>query len=218
MYFSSRADAGYQLAQELLVTYRYENCVVVALNDGGVVLGREIAAQLHCALALLLLETIDVPGENQNFGTLTQSGSFTYNSDFSEGEVDEYYTEFHGYLDDQKREKMDRINQLLGSSGIVNPEMLRAHNVILVADGLPNGALLDAAADFLKPLNILKLIICTPIASVQAVDVAHLTGDELHILSVTDNYIDTAHYYEKNDTFDHQTVIAILRDIVLHWQ
>lgn len=217
MYFSSRLEAGYKLAQELINAYRYENTVVVALSDGAVQVGQQIAATLHTPLTLLLSEAIEVPGENVTFGTLNQSGRFTYNGMFSGGEIEAYYSEFHGYLEDQKREKMGKINELLGAGGIVDAAMLREQNVILVADGLPSGASLDAAADFIKPLRIRKLVIAAPVASVEAVDRAHIVGDELHILSVTDNYLDTDHYYDVNDVPSHEATIATLNEIVLSW-
>lgn len=217
MYFSSRLEAGYKLAQELLQTYRYENTITVALSDGAVPVGQQIASALHTPITLMLSENIEVPGENVSFGTMNQSGRFTYNGMFSAGEIEEYYSEFHGYLEDQKREKMGQINQLLGAGGIVDPSMLREHNVILVSDGLVSGASLDAAADFLKPLNIQNLVIAAPIASVEAVDRAHIVADELHILAVTDNFLDTNHYYDVNDVPSHEATIATLNEIVLNW-
>ena len=217
MYFTSRIEAGYKLALELL-QFRYENTIVVSLNDGGVQVGQQIAAQLHCALTMLLIEDIQIPGEGESIGTLNQSGRFNYNGMFSAGEIEEYYSEFHGYLEDQKREKMGNINKLLGAGGIVDETMLREHNVILVADGLSNGASLDAAADFLKPLNITRLIIAVPVASVQSVDRMHIIGDELHVLSVTDNYLDTDHYYDTNDVPNHEATVAALNEIVLNWR
>lgn len=217
MYFTSRIEAGYKLALEL-TQYRYENTIVVALTDGGVQVGQQIAAQLHCALTMMLVDDIDVPGESATMGTLNQSGRFTYNGMFSAGEIEDYYSEFHGYLEDQKREKMGEMNRLLGAGGIVSPEMLREHNVILVADGLATGASLDAAADFLKPLRINKLIIAVPIASVSAVDRMHILADELHVLSVTENYLDTNHYYDVNDVPTHEETIAALNEIVLNWR
>lgn len=217
MYFRSRAEAGYRLALEL-IPYRYENCVVVALSDGAVQVGQQIAATLHCSLAMLLVEQIGIPGEGLMFGTLNQSGRFTYNGMLSAGEIEEYYSEFHGYLEDQKRESYQRMGRLLASGGIVNEDMLREHVVILVSDGLPNGASLEAAADFLKPLRLKKLIIVTPIASVSAVDRMHILGDELHVLGVTENYFDTDHYYDVNDVPDHETTIRTLNDTVLYWR
>lgn len=217
MYFSSRLEAGYKLAQELLSSYRYENTVVVALSDGAVQVGQQVAAALHASMTLMLTENIEIPGEGLLFGTLNQSGRFVYNGMFSTGEVEDYYSEFRGYIEDQKREKMGKLNQLLGAGGIVDESMLREHNVILVSDGLSSGGSLDAAADFLKPLRINKLIIAAPVASVDAVDRAHILGDELHFLSVTDNYLDTDHYYDVNDVPSHEATLAALNEIVLNW-
>ena len=50
MYFEDRAQAGSLLAAQLVDKYRYENCAVVALSDGGVLVGERIAAELHCML------------------------------------------------------------------------------------------------------------------------------------------------------------------------
>jgi putative phosphoribosyl transferase len=216
MYFTSRIEAGYRLAMRLL-DYRYEDCIVVALNDGGVQVGQQIASALHCELTMLLVEAIDLPGEGDIFGTMNQSGRFVYNGMFSVGEIEEYYSELHGYLEDQKREKMTKMNKLLGAGGIVDEGLVRGRVVILVSDGLPNGASLDAAADFLKPISIKKLVIATPIASVAAVDRMHIVGDELQVLGVTDNYFSTDHYYEVNDIPDRDMTIATLNEIILNW-
>jgi len=216
MYFSSRIEAGYRLALEML-QYRYENTIVVALNDGAVQVGQQIAAHLHCALTMLLTDEIAVPGEGITLGTLNQSGRFTYNGMLSAGEIEEYYSEYHGYLEDQKREKIAGLNKLLGAGGIVDEAMLREHVVIVVSDGLSSGGSLDAAADFLKPLRVKRLIMCTPVASVPAVDRMHILADEIHVLSVTENFLDSNHYYDTNDIPSHEATIAALNEIVLNW-
>ncbi len=218
MYYSSRIEAGYKLAVELAPLYRYENVIVLALSDGGVQVGQQIASALHSSLAMLLVEDIEVPGEDVSFGTINQSGRFTYNGMFSAGEIEAYYNEFHGYLEDQKREHTSSMNQLLSSGGIVDESMLREHVVIVVSDGFENGASLEATADFLKPLNIKRFIIAAPIASVVAVDRMHILADELHVLSVTENYLDTDHYYDVNDVPNHEVTVATLNDIVLNWR
>lgn len=217
MYFESRAEAGVMLATQLM-SYRHENTVVVALSDGAVQVGLQIAAELHATLTLMLMEPIDVPGEGEQFGNLDQDGAFVYNGMFSPGQVEDYYIEFHGYLEDQKREKMSVINKLVGSEGVVDEAILREHNVILVADGLPNGSSLDTAIEYLKPLNVLRVILAAPIASVAAVDRAHLLADELHILGVTDNYLDTNHYYEVNNLLNREETLKMLNEFVLKWR
>ena len=218
MYFDSRAQAGQLLAEQLVEKYRYENCAVVALSDGGVLVGEQIATALHCILTMLLIEEIEVPGESMSFGAVSESGAFTYNGMLSAGEIDEYTTEYHGYLEDQKREAFSRLNRLLGDGGIINHEMLREHTIILVDDGLNNRAALDVAMEFLKPIKIARLIVATPVASVAVVDKLHIGADELHILDVKDNYVDTNHYYETNDVPSHEDTIAKINQIVLNWK
>jgi putative phosphoribosyl transferase len=182
MYFESRAQAGQLLAAELVEKYRYENCAVVALSDGAVQVGEQIASALHCILTMLLIEEIAVPGEDMSFGGVSQNGGFTYNGMFSAGEVEEYTGEFHGYLEEQKREAFQRLNRLLGDGGIIDNDMLRDHTVILVADGLDSGAAVDVALDFLKPIRVNKLVVATPFATVPVIDKLHIMADELHIL------------------------------------
>ena len=218
MYFESRAQAGQVLANQLFERYRYENCVVVALSDGGVLVGEQIAAALHCILTMLLVESIDVPGESMSFGGVSETGSFTYNSAFSSGELDEYATEFHGYLEEQKREAFQRINRLLGDGGLIDHDMLRDHTVILVNDGFLDSTIIDVAVEFLKPIRIKRLIVVAPIASEQAVDRLHVVADELHILDVKVNYFDTDHYYTSNEVPSHEETIDKINKIVLSWR
>lgn len=217
MYFENREQAGQVLAAELLEKYRYEDCVVVALSDGAVLVGEQIAKSLHCLLTMLLIEEIEVPGEGVSFGGVSQNGGFTYNGMFSAGEMEEYTTEYHGYLEQEKREAFQKINRLLGDGGIINNDMLRDHVVILVADGLDTGASLDVAVDFLKPIRIKKLVVATPISTVQAVDKLHILADELHVLDVKSNFMGVNHYYNQNTIPSHEDTVAKINQIVLNW-
>ena len=218
MYFESRAQAGQLLAAQVVDKYRYENCAVVALTEGGVLVGEQIAAQLHCVLMMLVTESIDVPGENLSFGAVSQRGNFTYNSEFSTGEIQEYTSEFHGYLDDQKREAYSRINRLIGDGGTIDDRMLKDRVVFLVSDALADGAALSVAFDFLKPIRIERLVVATPIATVSVVDQLHVTADELHVLDVKENYLGVNHYYSDNTVPTRKEAIKKISQIILNWR
>ena len=218
MYFESRAHAGQLLAQQLFEKYRYDNCAVVALSDGAVLVGEQIAAYLHCVLTMLVVEDIEVPGESMSFGGVSQSGEFTYNSEFSSGEIDEYTSEFHGYLEEQKRQAFQRINRLIGDGGVIDHDLLRDRTVILVSDGFDDTTVIDVAMDFLKPIRIQRLVIATPVASEPAVDRLHVMADELHILDVKANYLDTDHYYTDNEIPPHEETIDKINKIILNWR
>lgn len=206
------------LARQLVPKYRYENCAVVCLNDGGAMVGAQIAVQLHCVLMMLMTEQIELPRENTPLAGITSEGNFAYNKSYSEGEISEFVDEYHNLIEQQKLAQLHKMNTLLGSGGMVRRDLLKGHNVILVADGFDSPFLLDLAAEFLKPIAIEKLIVATPLASVVAVDRMHIMADEIDCLSVVEDYISTDHYYDKQDIPDHATVVKTIEDIVLHWK
>jgi len=218
MYFESRVQAGQMLAAELEPLYRYENCAVVALSDGGVVVGEQIAAHLHCVLTLLLVEDVEIPGEDLVIGSISQDGDFSYNSRLEQMERDEYDAEYHGYFEEKKREAFQRINRLLGDGGLINHEMLRNRVIILVSDGLETSSTLDSAVDFLKPIQIEKLVVAMPVVAVETIDDLHMKADELHILSVRENFVTTDHYFNQNEVPSHEDTIKKINQIVLNWR
>ncbi len=218
MYFESRGQAGQLLATQLYEQYRYENCAVLALSDGGVLVGEQIAATLHCVIMLLLSEEIPIPGEGMDFGAVSQSGEFTYNGVFSTGEIDAYTSEFHGYLSEQKREAFQKINRLVGDGGTVDTQLLKDRVVILVSDGFDGGATLDVALDFLKPIRTDRLIVAAPVAAVAAVDKIHIQADEVHILDVKENFFDVSHYYSDNTIPGHEETVGRISEIITKWR
>jgi predicted phosphoribosyltransferase len=218
MYYKNRAEAGGLLADQLIEKYRYEDCAVLALNDGAVLVGEPIATRLHSVLTMLLIESIEIPGESLSIGGLNQSGTFTYNGMLSAGQIEGFRQEFFGYFEEKKREAMGRINRLLGDGGLVDKALLRERNIILVSDGFHDAASLDVALDFLKPVKIKKLIVATPTASVEAVDRLHLFTDEMHILDVKPNFMGVNHYYDENDIPSHEDTVKKINEIILNWR
>ncbi len=212
MYFESRSQAGAILADQVLEKYRYENCAVVAIGEGGVLIG-------HCVLMMLLSEGIEIPGESLSIGAMSQSGQFTYNSQFSDGEINEYTSEFHGYLEEKKREAHQKMNRLLGDGGIIDKDMLKDRVVILASDGFGDDlSVLDVALSFLKSVRIEKLVIAVPFCGVAAVDKLHMTVDEMHILDVKENFMGLNHYYEDNTLPSKEETIAKINQVILNWK
>ena len=218
MYFASRLQAGRMLASQLVPKYRYENCAVIALSDGGAMVGAQIASQLHCILTMLLTAEIMLPREPNAIAGITSEGNVAFNQYYSKGEQDELMGDYFSYVEQEKFNKMHDMNRLLGTGGIIDKKLLQGNNIILASDGLRSGFALDLAAEFLKPVAYEKLIIVTPFASVQAVDRMHIMADEIICLNVLENYIDTDHYYDTQDVPDHEVVVKTIEDIVLHWK
>jgi len=214
MYFSSRAQAGRMLASQLSKKYSSGDAAVVALNDGGVVVGLEIANQLNCTLALLLSSEITLPRELAAIAGITSTGEFSFNEEYSPSEVEEMASEYRNFIEQQKREKMHDLNHTLGRGGTINYEILKGKNVILVADGLKTGFLIDLALQYLKPVALEKIIAALPLAAVPAVDRMHVLCDEIYCLSVLDQYEDTNHYFDNNDVPSHDEIVRKIEKII----
>lgn len=216
MYFKNRAEAGRKLAKQL-EDYKGKETVVVALSEGAVIVGAQVAMRIHANLVLMLSENIYLPGEPDAIAALGSTGNFAYSDMFSTGQIEELAAEFHNFIDQQRLEKMHHLNIMVGKDGEIRKEYLRHHIVILVADGLPNGFSLNVAADYLKSVAIKKLIVATPLASEAAIDRMHLVGDEVQCLSVVQNYMTTDHYYEDNTIPRVDDMFKVVKNISIHW-
>lgn len=206
------------LAGQLTKKYRYENCAIMALDDGGVMVGAQIAMELHCVITMLMSAEITLPQEPVAVAGITSSGTVSYNKGMPEGELRELTDENFGLIEQQKLVKMHDMNRLVGSGGTVDKRLLRGHNVIVVTDGAKTGFSIDLAYEFLKPINMEKLVFAVPFASVEAVDRMHVLADDLYCLNVVPDYRDTGHYYDKQDVPDHDTVLKTIEHIILNWK
>ena len=218
MYFQSRVEAGQLLAKQIAPKYKGQNCAVIALNDGGVMVGAQIALELKCVLTLLLTETITLPREPDAVAGITPEGAFSYNPRYSQGELDDLVGEYYHYIDQEKMSKMQEMHRLVGKGDLIRKDLIRDKAVILVTDGLLDGFSLDVAMQFLKPIHTQRILVATPLASVKAVDRMHILADEIFCLSVLEDYISTDHYYETQDVPPHDKVIKTVEEIVTHWK
>lgn len=202
---------------ENLKPHNTENCVVISLSEGGVVVGAEIAKALHTALFLLVTEDVDLPGEHKPVATMSAAGTFTYNNEYSTGELEAINADYRSVIEQNRMAAFQKLNRIDSEESDIPKTLLKNHTVIIVSDGLRNGLSLDVAADFLKPIKTKKIIAATPVASVAAVDRMHLLADEICCLGVIGDFMDTDHYYQNNELPDHQTIVDTMKNIILNW-
>lgn len=218
MYFVSRTAAGKTLADQIAKKHRGESCAVIGLSDGSVMVGAQIALALQSLLCMLIVEPIELPREGLPVAGISEDGSFAYNGLYSPGEIEELVSEYRNYIEGAKEAKISQIHELLGSGDLIRKDFLAKKTIILVSDGLSSGFSLDVAAEFLKTVDIKKLIIAVPLASVPAVDRMHVLGDEIYCLTVIQDYITTDHYYDLRDVPPHDVIVKTIERIVHLWK
>ena len=74
MYFKSREAAGKLLAGQIAKKYQHEDCAVIALSDGGVLVGMHVAMKLRCVIMMLMSKDIELPKEPEPIGGITMDG------------------------------------------------------------------------------------------------------------------------------------------------
>ncbi len=217
MYFHDRAEAGNLLADKL-VSYRYENTVVLALSPGGVAVGEQIARRLHTTLALLLTSRITAPGDSSLvLGTMDQTGLFTYNSMISAGEMEEYMEDMRTYIEEEKLRHMYEMTTIVGEHGLADPSQVEGRNVIIATDGVKNGISFDAALHFLEHLYAEKVIGAVPVGPADVIERLEHKMDELYYLYIPENFFSVSHYYTDEDKIDPASVTDRIDNVVARW-
>lgn len=216
-YFASRTQAGAILA-EYAQKYRYDDTIVLTLSKGGVLVGAEMARHLHSLIAMLLTKNIYLPDGRTIIGIINEQGGFVYNNAFSAGDIEDFVQEYHNHIEQAKLEAMHDMHVALAQGGEISPDYFKNRVVIVVTDGAMSATSFDAAYDFLKPIKYQKLVIATPVATVDAIDKMHVMADDLIVLSAKANPLDVDHYYDDNTLPDNKGTITLLNNIILEWK
>jgi len=219
MYYQSREAAGQLLASQMYRKYRHEPCAVLALNDGGVVVGLQIALKLHCPITMLITRDITLPHENQALAGISHDGAFTYNHALSDGEIEEMVMEEHNFIEQEKMHRLNEMHRQAGNGLLIRRDLLDDHHVIVVSDGLLDTFSIDLAMEYLKPIRTRKVVMATPFASVVAVDRMHVLADDLYCGSVlAEVAFGVDHYYDRPAVPAHEAVVGAVEKVVAYWQ
>src|SRR5680860_51331 len=149
MYFKDRLEAGRELAKRLS-RYVDDDVIVASLTESSRGIAKIIAKELHGRSTDIISKAISLPGNDSTIGTVDQRGHFSYNRILTDGEIKEYSSEFHNYLEAEKMNKTHEIHQEMIKSKPMDREELGDHIVILTADGINDTSLLDSAIEYLK--------------------------------------------------------------------
>lgn len=215
-YFKDRSEAG-KLLSERLTDYQRRNCAIVALSEGGVIVGAEIAKAIHASLYMLTIEDITLPRELTPLASLSSAGTFTFNHSLSHADLEAITTESRTVVDQLRLDAFKKLNRIVSKDGVIDKELLKRHYIIVVSDGLLSGLSLDVAADFLKPIITEEVVVATPICTTDVIDRIRALTDEFYNLDIIEPEFPLDHYYEDNTLPDHDQVMETMRNISLAW-
>lgn len=159
--FSNRADAGRQLAEDL-VPFTKRNPVVLALPRGGVPVAVEVAGRLAAPWDIFVVRKVGVPGhEELAMGAIASGGVRVIN----EQVVRELNIPMEVF--DQAASK--ELRELTRREKTYRPDRamipIEGRTVILIDDGLATGSTMLAAAEAVRVQGPKYLVVAVPVGA-----------------------------------------------------
>jgi putative phosphoribosyl transferase len=209
MRFQDRAHAGRELAVRLGQFRAKQNVIVLALPRGGVPVGFEIAKALDVPLDVFLVRKLGVPGrEELAMGAVASGGIRVLNDDVIRHlkiTPDRIEPVVHREL--KEIERQQQIYQKGEAS-----RALTGRTVILVDDGLATGSTMRAAIEAVHQQQPQQIIVAVPVGSAQACAELTREVDELVCLTIPDDFLAVALWYEDFTPISDQTVSSLLQE------
>lgn len=174
--YRDRSDAGKVLADSLKKVHFETRPVVLAIPNGGISVGIEIARALDAELDAIIVRKLQVPWNTEaGFGALTSQGALLLNErlvrsvGLDQDQIDAVVKQTEKQIE---RRKVDY-------QGLVGVIDISGKDVILVDDGIASGYTMMAAIESVRSLMPNSITVATPIASQQA---AHMVEKEVETL------------------------------------
>lgn len=210
--FTDRVAAGRALAARLVTRREQPGLLVLALPRGGVPVAREIAAELHAPLDVLVVRKLGVPGEEEiAFGALAAPGIRVLNRAIL-AEFDVTAREVELVAAREHRELLRRERAYRGRRPA--PEV-HGRPVILVDDGIATGATLRAAIAVLRQAHAGRITVATPVAAREAYLELRGKVDDFVVLRIPKEFSAVGAFYERFPAVSDAEVVQALEPVAV---
>ncbi len=173
--FENRHDAGRQLAEKL-TEYKGQSVTVLAIPNGGVPVGLEVALALEADLDLVISRKIPLPlSPEGGFGAVTDDGTVILN---------EEVVKRTGLTPQQISYQVNKVRADIKQRSILyqgNQPLARVNGktVIIIDDGLASGFTMMAAIESVRHRRPREIVVAIPVASASAVKQVEKVADKV---------------------------------------
>ena len=207
--FDNRYDAGRQLAEQL-GEYKGQSVVVLAIPNGGVPVGLEVALVLEADLDLVISRKIPLPlTPEAGFGAVADDGTVILNEEVVK-EVDLSSHQIN-YQINQVRAEIRQRSLLYRKDRPVT--VVSGKTVIITDDGLASGFTMMAAVESVRRRRPEEIVAAAPVTSPAALKQVRKVADKVVILakgSMPQFYI--ADFYRSWHDLSDNEVIQCLKE------
>ena len=206
--FRDRADAGQQLAKQLIRYANRDDVLVLGLPRGGVAVAFEVAKALHAPLDILLVRKLGAPEQTElAIGAIATGNVRVLNRGLISalGMSEE---ELATIIAAQEAELRRRELLYRGARADIS---VQGKIAIVVDDGIATGSSMLAAVAALRFLKPKEIVVATPVAPVEARNQLELECDRFVCVLEAGHFIGIGQFYANFAQTEDREVRELLR-------
>ncbi|MEN8614368.1 phosphoribosyltransferase family protein [Dehalogenimonas sp. THU2] len=173
--FENRFDAGKQLADKLMA-YKNEPTIVLAIPNGGLPVGLQVALAIGAELDVVIARKIPIPLRPEGgFGAVADDGTMILNNEIvkslglTQSQINYQVAKVRN--DIQQRSLIYRGSRPLS--------MVAGKTAIIIDDGLASGYTMMAAVESVRRRRPARIIVAVPVASEMSVRKVEKVADRV---------------------------------------
>lgn len=207
--FGNRTEAGKELGKALLHT-KTDDCLVLGIPRGGVIVAAEVAKMLDCRLDVIVPRKIGAPGQEElAIGAVASWGNH-------DAILDDHAIKYLRVPDDYVKHEIDRQleeihRRLIAYRGTEVPPRVEGCNVILVDDGIATGYTTRAAAIALRNLKAARITLAIPVGPPDSLHTISSFVDEIVCLKTPWPFMAVGYWYIDFSQVSDDEVVAVLQ-------
>ena len=200
--FSNRLDAGKKLSEKIT---KYNDCLVLAIPRGGVVVGDVIAQKLNCPLDVVVSKKVTpVNYPEYAIGAITPDGTL-YKT--------HYWDKFSNdpNFSDELHKKQIEVTRRLRTYRKDDLYSLEGKTVIIVDDGIATGSTTLAILNWIQKQKCKKIVLAIPVIPFDTVNKLKKLVDEIISLHVPHDFSSVGEFYDDFKQVTDSKVKTILK-------
>lgn len=182
--------------------------LILAIPRGGVVVGYEVAKEIHAELDVVVPRKIGAPLQPElALGATMHDGSVFLND-----ELVHLVGASQEYIEEEKARQMEEATRRLRAyrGDRTYPE-LDDRCAIIVDDGIATGATVIASSRWLRKKRAKRVIIASPVAPPDTLEMLRREADEVICPYTPESFVAIGQFYERFEQVQDDEVISILR-------
>jgi predicted phosphoribosyltransferase len=207
--FRNREEAARRLA-DVLRSFPLHDPLILAIPNGGVVIGAILAKELGMELDVLLCRKLRSPHKGQSLGAVSESGSTAF--DRTAGRIEEVTAET--LVEERARQLAEIFRQRESFRQVRAPAFIAGRSVVVADEGMVTGTIMSAALGGFRRETVFELIAAIPVASPTSLQAIRSRCDRIACVAEVDPIGDLHECYAELEPVGEDEALRLVKQSV----